>query len=196
MDVQPRQPQHYASGNTPIVEPKQSMSGHEPVQAPAVAPEPTTPDIAQTKPFPAEIVESPAESEPSTPSKAGLSPELLAQAEAETKQQEEAKQALLAARKSHKNRGPIVASILAVVVALSLAGIAVYAYMSQNEADEPKRPTQETRSNDQTNSSGTSQPATAAEVEGLAKELDATISATDESQEIPGDSLDAGLIGL
>lgn len=140
------------------------------------------------------VIESNSPEQPKT----GLSPRLIAQAEQETKQQEEARQALLAARKAHTNRGPIIASAIAILVAVTLAGIAVYAYKSQGATDTNKVDTSQQPVNRQ-NSAKTHEaahPASSYELDTLTKELDSTISATDESQAIPGDSLNENLVGL
>ncbi len=197
MDIQPRRPQQYANGDAASAESTQPVLDHEPVPSNVETPKPAIPDTVQTQPSPTETAELQAEPPaPATSPKPGLSPELLAQAESEAKQQEQAKQALLAARKSHKNRGPIIASIFAIVIAFSLAGLTVYVYISQNRTDSSKQSAQEAGADNQANSSETPQPATAAEVEDLAKELDATINATDESQEIPEEALNEGSVGL
>src|SRR5690606_17657245 len=100
-------------------------------------PAPAKPTAAKPKPTEPEKLATPVPTQPAaTQAAAGAGAdrrsELLAQAEAETKQQEQRKQQLIEASKKNKpQRGPLAVIIIAIMVACSLAGITVYAYLDE-----------------------------------------------------------------
>jgi len=73
----------------------------------------------------------------------------------------------------HKAGGPIIAIVAAVVVALGLAAITVFAYMKTQQTDKPA-PQQNTSANESTT-------APAEEVDQAAKDVDEAINAADEA---------------
>jgi uncharacterized protein HemX len=181
MDVQPPTPQPSASPapSAPVV------SGSSP--ASTEAPTPEVPAPAPTEP-------SLADETPEVKS-GGLSPELLAKAEAEFKGPETKGDGKpVAAHPSHKGHKPVLVIVIAVVVALALAGAAVYAYMQSKDTDTMEHNDQNTTH--ESSNTDTTQPATAKDVEAAAKELDNTVNATNEAQEIPDSGLNESAVGL
>lgn len=136
-------------------------------------------------------VEGPAQVADKPP--AGLTPELLAQATSETAKQEEDKQKLLASRAKNRRRGPVIAITVAIMTAVSLTGLAVYAYM-----DSQKTPaaTNLPRQNAATEQSTTLNITPEADMSAAEQEIDSVISETDDAQEIPATGLDEQSLGL
>lgn len=192
MDVQPPRPSRGTYGSTTFsagTEQKPSVAmaeGQVNRETHAQTTESSGAAAAESKP------DVPSE-DPSDKPNQGLSAELLAQAENETKKPAKDSHELLAAHASRKNRGQLLAIIIAVVIALALSGIAVYAYLQSRE--EIDQPSQDANTVQQESESST-QPATSKEVEDTAKELDETINATEESQEIPDSGLSESSVGL
>lgn len=160
--------------------------------------------VMDVKPPESPVPEPPAAEQPqptdaSAPAK-GLSPELLAQAQAESgkptepkldeKQKHDDKNPLLSAH-APKKGGRKVVVVVAVVIALALAGLAVYAYTQSNGSSDNS-----THDSSQEHSDSSTQPATAHDVEDAAKELDNTVNATNEAQEIPSDGMTEDAVGL
>ena len=164
-----------------VIKPKDDDPGVTPVAIEAT--EPVETSVAQT---PAEAPEAP--DSPST----GLRPELLAQAQEETNKSEHDKKELLAAHASHKSHGPKLVIVIAVVIALALSGIAVYAYLQTQKDTKSDKATDTT----QHESERTVAPATSTDAENAAKEMDETIKATDEAQEIPESGISEQSLGL
>lgn len=73
----------------------------------------------------------------------------------------------------HKAGGPIIAIVSAVVVALGLAAITVFAYMKTQQTETP--------ASQQSTSAGETTPAPTEEVDQAAKEVDEAINAADEA---------------
>ncbi|HTE22612.1 MAG TPA: hypothetical protein VK674_06250 [Candidatus Limnocylindria bacterium] len=197
MDVQPPRPQSSSAGTPParpgVASARPTMPGVSVTPAPS-APAPT-PDLPTDLPDPADLAPTPPQ-EPA--SQSGLSPELLAQAQAETNpaagKPSDGKNPLLAAHASHKSKGPKLVIAIAVVIALALAGVAVYAYMQSKKTDPPADHMDMNHTEEQTNQ--TTPSATNQEVEAAAKELDSTINTKDEAQELPDSDLSESSLGL
>lgn len=195
MDVHARKPQQYANGVTKI---------DAPVTKPMVASSGDVANSAPSEPSPASGIQSFSSLEVvdpetntqygNTAKPRGLSPELLKQAEQETKKEEEAKQAMLAAQKANKRMGPIIVSVLAVIIALSLAGLATYAYISQSGSNNSVRPTSGAQSNSSTQEVSRSSTSTA--VDDATKEIDDLLKSTTTSNEVPETSLSDSAVGL
>jgi uncharacterized protein HemX len=178
MDIQARRPQPDSGTppTQPVITPPVASS-----QPPAVAeplPAPTTPTVP----------EPPA---PET-SRPGLSPDLLAQAQAETAKPADHDPTH---PKVPKKRGPTVAIIVAVVVALGLAGVAVYAYQ-QSQSDKPAHDANHMSQDESSTAPSNTQPATTSDVDAATKDLDSAIGATSEAQEIPESGLSESSLGL
>lgn len=203
MDVQPRRPQQAVVPESPAVTKEPQPAAPATVQArpqsPAIQelqPVATTP-VPEVPAADAPIPDLPQQSEaaPAQELRKGLSPELLAQAESEAQKQEQDKQKLLAARAKNKRKGPIIASVIAIIAALSLIGTAVYAYLdSQKKPADTNQAQRDMPSEQAIDAQGAA--AASSEIEAVEKELDAAINATDETQEIPQDGLDEESLGL
>lgn len=127
----------------------------------------------------------------------GLSAELLAQAEKETKgfDARPGHEDLLAAHAPKKRKKPVTVIVVAIVLALTLAGVAVYAYLqSQPKANDSGAP--EATSQSEPAAAEPEQPATPKDVDDITKELDSTINASPEAQEIPESGLNEEAVGL
>jgi uncharacterized protein HemX len=90
----------------------------------------------------------------------------------------------------HKKTGtPIAAIAIAILVAVGLAGVTVYAYMkTQNETKSPY----------ETGSQQTEQPAsvTPADVDSTSKEIDDAVNSIDDSKDLPENELSDQSLGL
>lgn len=170
-------------------------------QPPAAPPTPEpTPEVPPSNigvsPAVVEATEHPPEAEAAKP--AGLSPELLAQAQKETNKPAEPHAAdpkhQLAAH-NKKKKGPRLVIFLAVVVALALSGVAVYAYMSSQDKKED-HPAEHTQPEQQATDQPTTQPATTTDVDEATKAADDAMNSTDEAQDLPDGGLNEGSVGL
>ncbi len=204
MDVRPRRPQQAVENVPPAMTQESRTASPTPVQVSSQAPivqDPQPVPVPTSLPAEAAVV-SPAsdqlqqaEATPAKKVRAGLSAELLAQAESEAQKQEQDKQKLLAARAKNKRKGPIIASVIAIIAALSLIGTAVYAYLdSQKKPADTNQAQRDMPSEQAIDAQGAA--AASSEIEAVEKELDAAINATDETQEIPQDGLDEESLGL
>ena len=101
---------------------------------------------------------------------------------------------MLAAQKANKRMGPIIVSVLAVIIALSLAGLATYAYISQSGSNNSVRPTSGAQSNSSTQEVSRSSTSTA--VDDATKEIDDLLKSTTTSNEVPETSLSDSAVGL
>ena len=195
MDVHARKPQQYITGatkiDTSVTNPvgtsnSAAASNSLPTQSP-------TPGVQSFSSL--EVVDPETATQHSDATKPhGLSPELLKQAEQETKKEEEAKQAMLAAQKRNKRIGPIVASVLAVIIALSLAGLATYVYISQDGNNSSVRSNSGGASG--INTQGISKSSTPTAVDDVNKEIDEILSSTTTSKEISDTLLSDSAVGL
>lgn len=159
--------------------------------APETPPVPPTASAPGVVPGPVPAPAANSESEDSKKPESGLSPELLAQAEAETKKSDTKPNA----PKIPKNRGPIVVIALAIIVALSLAGLAIYAYLQSQESSPTTQPVSDQIGTEDAEPAEVT-PATSQEIEDMSKELDDAINATPEDEEIPDGGLSEDTVGL
>jgi len=141
------------------------------------APEPSTPPPAESEP-PHEPT-PPSTGEPQTPP---------AEPAATPVPQTPDSHHLLAAH-AGKKRGPTLAIILAVGIALALAGVAAYAYMQSNK----------TKPEDHTNHAATQPEAEVtpdAEIDSLTSEIDQLPTTVDDSKDLPESDLTDQSLGI
>jgi uncharacterized protein HemX len=92
----------------------------------------------------------------------------------------------------HKSHPPIVAIIVAVVIALALVGVTVFAYMSskndtKHEGDDHEMTEQQ---------SSQQSAATTTDVDDTSKEVDSTLGSVDENKDFPESELTDQALGL
>jgi len=179
MDVQP--PQSAAPAPMPT-----------PVPPAPMPPEPAGPPVGAVPPTPTPV------SPESQPQSSGLSPDLLAQAQQEVAPPTSTPNASHIPAPSAKNsgkKGHKGVILVAVAIALILSGVAVFAYMASQKKDTDHHHMTDAQ-HTQTEHHQQAQPATATDVENMAKDLDSTASSKDEAEDLPDEGLGNQATGL
>lgn len=178
---------------TPPRRPVMDIQAPRPSAAPSQPSVPVTESPAPT-PTPAPV-EAPQSVEPQKP---GLSPELLAEAQKATGTAPDDKSndphhKLLAAH-AQKHHAPRLAIALAIIIAIALAGLTVFAYMQTQNKTHTNG--DDGHSQNESTTQQTTPAATESNVDDASKSVDEAINAGDESKDIPESGLSNQSLGL
>lgn len=186
MDIQPPKPPVSTGPPQPSTPP-----------APTLETPPTNMSVSQAVHDATEHPPAAADAQP--PTNSGFTPELLAKAQAETNKPQtpvDTKHHLPAhAKKSGK---PKLVIVIAIVVALALSGVAVYAYMqSKDNAKTDDHTTQQHSDTDGHETTTTpADSATTKDVDDAVKEVDGATGGTDEATDLPDGGLNDSTMGM